>query len=75
MGSWIKAEFEKEKMNLMKDRRKPKVKSIALHQTGRTSKKADSPRRALPPGKRRSKYGSIYYEYRKNRSDMPGKDI
>lgn len=27
------------------------------------------------PGKRRSKLGKIYYEYRKNRSDMPGEAI
>lgn len=28
---------------------------------------------ALPPGKRRSASGKTYYEYRKNRTDMPGK--
>ena len=76
MVNWIKSEFEAEKMNLMKDRRKPKVKSIASHQTGKSKdKKADKARKALPPGKRRSKYGNIYYEYRRNRSDMPGEKI
>lgn len=32
-------------------------------------------KKALRPGKRISKRGKIYYEYRKNRSDRPGKDI
>lgn len=39
-------------------------------QTGSTIKKIDDKRQALPPGKRISKYGKIYYEYRKNRSDI-----
>lgn len=29
--------------------------------------------KAKPPGKRKSAGGSTYYEYRKNRSDMPGR--
>ena len=45
------------------------------HQTGRTTKRIDEPRIALTPGKRVSKYGKIYYEYRKNRSDLPGKKV
>lgn len=43
------------------------------HQTGSSSKKRDEMVKALPPGKRRSAGGSIYYEYRKNRTDMPGR--
>lgn len=42
------------------------------YQTGRSNRKADSQKKAKPPGKRRSKGGSIYYERRKNRSDKPG---
>jgi len=33
------------------------------------SKKADSQRRAMSPGKRRSASGKIYYERRRNRAD------
>jgi len=32
----------------------------------------DKKLKALPPGKRRSKSGKIYYEYRQNRSDLRG---
>jgi hypothetical protein len=38
-------------------------------------KKQDSARMALRPGRRRSKSGKIYYERRRNRSDMPGSRI
>lgn len=47
----------------------------AKHQTGKTNKSLDEPRSALLPGKRMSRTGKIYYEYRKNRSDMPGKKV
>jgi len=33
------------------------------------SKRLDAKRRAKPPGKRRSKSGKIYYEYRSNHAD------
>jgi hypothetical protein len=52
-----------------------KVKSIADHQTGKTNIKRDKARKAMPPGKRRSASGKIYWEYRKSRSDLPGEDI
>lgn len=42
-----------------------------LHQTGTSKKKIDAKRNAKLPGKRKSREGNIYYEYRKNRSDMP----
>lgn len=51
-------------------RRKP------IHQTGTSSKRMDERMHAKPPGKRIVKSGGkkhAYYEYRKNRSDMPGK--
>lgn len=41
-------------------------------QTGSSDKKRDADRTALAPGKRRSRSGRIYYEYRKNHSDKPG---
>lgn len=71
----FKMEFEEEKMNLMRDRRTPKVKTIASHQVGKSDKKRDKARKALPPGKRTSKTGNIYYETRKNRSDSVGELI
>jgi hypothetical protein len=35
----------------------------------------DYSRKALPPGWRKSKFGGIYYENRRNRSDIPGSKI
>ncbi len=70
----FKSEKEKE-FNLLKDRRKPKIKDIVEHQTGKSNKKRDKVRDALPPGKRESKSRNIYYENRKNRSDLKGKKI
>lgn len=55
--------------------RKKRVLDKANFQRGKTSPKRDKARGALPPGKRISKDGNIYYEYRKNRSDKVGKDI
>lgn len=43
--------------------------------TGKTKKIIDFKRTALLPGKRISKNGKIYYEKRKNRSDLKGKKI
>jgi len=36
----------------------------------KSNKKLDAKRKALKPGKRLSKKGNIYYESRKNRSDL-----
>ena len=44
-------------------------------QVGITNIKRDVERKALAPGKRRSKTGNIYYETRTNRSDKIGKKI
>ena len=43
--------------------------------TGKTKISRDKKRNALLPGKRISKSGKIYYEKRKNRSDLVGKKI
>jgi hypothetical protein len=48
---------------------------IAEHQTGNSIKSIDKKRNALSPGKRVSRTGKIYYEYRKNRSDLKGENI
>ena len=39
-------------------------------QIGKSIKNIDKKWVALPPGKRISKYGKVYYERRKNRSDL-----
>jgi hypothetical protein len=40
----------------------------------RSNAKADAQRSAMKPGKRRSRSGKLYYEGRKNRSDINGRD-
>jgi len=50
----------------------PVVVTQKTEQTGNTNKSADAKREALPPGKRISKDGNIYYEGRANRSDVEG---
>jgi len=72
MGAF-KKEMEKEFSAIGKG--KSKVMSISGKQTGKTSIKIDSKRTAMPTGKRMSKYGKIYYEYRKNRTDMVGTKV
>jgi hypothetical protein len=41
-----------------------------LHQTGKTYRPVDIRYQASKPGKRISKKGLVYYERRKNRSDI-----
>jgi len=41
-----------------------------LKQVGTSNKKRDLNRKALMPGKRISKTGKVYWETRKNRSDL-----
>lgn len=40
---------------------------------GKKGRKADAATTALPPGKRLSRNGAIYYEYRRNRTDKSRK--
>ena len=42
------------------------------YQIGKSIKSIDVKRKALAPGKRISKAGKIYYEKRRNRSDLKG---
>jgi hypothetical protein len=72
--NWISEEKDKE-FKLLRDTRKPKVIDKSEHQTGKTNIKRDEVRKALPSGKRISKSGNIYYENRKNRSDLTGSKI
>ena len=48
---------------------KPKIIEKADHMLGKTTKILDLRFIALEPGKRISKSGKIYYEYRRNRAD------
>jgi len=65
----FKQEKEKEfsALNFRNLRRNLKYKE---HQIGKTNVEIDKMRKALLSGKRISKTGKIYYEYRKNRSDL-----
>ena len=46
---------------------------IKNRQTGQSETYYDEMKKALPPGKRQSATGRTYYEYRRNRTDAPGK--
>jgi len=59
---------------LVRSARKPRVLRVVNRQTGSVkSISRDRIRRAMAPGKRMSRFGKIYYEYRRNRSDRPGR--
>lgn len=66
---FIKSEMEKEFSSLGFKNQRKSLK-VSKHQTGKTVKPIDVKRKALKPGKRISAAGNIYYEYRKNRSDL-----
>lgn len=55
-----------------KEVRKPKVLKRVdyLNEKGKTKKSVDKKVAALHPGKRKSKFGTTYYEYRANRADL-----
>lgn len=50
-----------------------RVVAPAEHQTGEEPKKRISKKPPLLPGKRISKTGKTYYEYRRNRSSIKGR--
>ena len=70
-------ELLKEEMNAVGiKKKKPTVVYSRKRQTGkRVDIVADKKRVAMPAGKRISKNGKAYYEYRKNRTDYPGLNI
>lgn len=60
---------------VMKERLSGKTlgaKPAAKKQTGKSNIAKDKARKALSPGQRVSAKGKKYYEYRRNRSDVPG---
>ena len=54
--------------------KKPRALTRSTRQTGTSNMVRDRKRKALAPGKRISKKGNIYYENRRNRSDVKGVD-
>lgn len=54
--------------------RKPRALTRDTRQIGTSNLSRDRKLKALAPGKRISKKGNIYYENRKNRSDVKGRD-
>ena len=55
-------------------KRKARALTRDTRQTGTSDIARDKKLKAIAPGKRRSKKGNIYYERRKNRSDVKGRD-
>lgn len=55
-----------------KKRAKPGPVYMVTHQVGVSVEAIDRRINALPPGKRISKNGKVYYETRRNRSDLKG---
>ncbi|MCS7231797.1 MAG: hypothetical protein RMJ67_06640 [Elusimicrobiota bacterium] len=59
-----------QKKKKTKKLKKPIILLFVKKQTGKSKKKVDKRYKALKPGKRMSKYGNIYHEHRRNRSDL-----
>jgi hypothetical protein len=77
MGLFFKDEIEKEKkeFDALKFKSKRRNVYVGDHQIGKANRKVDEAREALVPGKRISKNGKIYYEFRKNRTDKPNTNL
>ena len=61
--------YERNKMPPRTYKKLPRTVKVSKTQSGRTTIKRDSSRKAMTPGKRLSKNRRTYYEKRKNRSD------
>ena len=70
--SIILGEARKKKGTAAGKKATAKRKTSTTRQTGSSSSVRDRARKALAPGRRVSKTGSVYYERRKNRSDKAG---
>ena len=68
-GTKAKGKKGKVKVKVLTKVKGPAVLKASKHQIGTTNEKRDKSRKAMKPGKRVSKKGNIYYEYRRNRSD------
>ena len=71
---FVKAEMEKEFTAIGFKNQRRNLKPSG-YQIGSTDRKIDASRKALAPGKRVSRTGKIYYENRKNRSDLKNSSI
>lgn len=68
----LKEELEEIGKGVGMKKKKPQVVYKRDRQVGSSNVYRDSRRKAMPPGKRISKTGKIYYEMRRNRSDKVG---
>jgi len=71
----LKEEIEEVGKGIGMKRKKPQVVYKRDKQIGSTNIYRDKRRTAMPSGKRISKSGNIYYEYRKNRTDKVGSKL
>jgi len=55
--------------------KKGRTVRVVLPQRGTSNLEVDKSRSAMPPGKRISRTGKIYWESRRSRSDLPGKKV
>lgn len=65
-----KSAKEKKEFETLDFRSKRRNLKYREHQIGKTNISIDKKRDALLAGKRMSKNGKIYYEFRRNRSDL-----
>ena len=71
LSSYSKASSKKKTGSRKKVLKKlPYTVKSSKRQYGKTNKPRDKARVAMSPGKRKSKSDNIYYENRKNRSDL-----
>jgi len=71
----LKEEIEEIGKGIGMKKKKPQVVYARKKQIGTSNAYRDKRRSALPPGKRISKAGNIYFESRKNRSDLVGSKL
>ena len=71
----LKEEIEEVGKGIGMKKKKPQVIYGDKKQHGSTNVYRDKRRTAMPPGKRISKAGNIYYEMRRNRSDKIGSKL
>ncbi len=71
----LKEEIEELSSGVGMKKKKPQVIYGGKKQHGKTNVYRDKRLTAMPPGKRISKTGKIYYEMRRNRSDVVGSKL
>lgn len=71
----LKEEIEEIGKGIGMKKKKPQVVYKRDKQVGTSNVFRDKRRTAMPSGKRISKSGKIYYEYRKNRTDKVGSKL